>query len=130
MARRYADFLISNGLQYSEYMIPHHLYGRYQHALVWRVYATHCGAYADHVHTGELLAEQSAFKSCMYASDEGFLVEQAPVLLYGYDEELAVGVHLPPWIALARIDVCTCQLEHGTESICYIVACRKDAAAL
>ena len=56
-----------DSLQYLEQVVPYYLHCRYVEPLLWCVYATECGAEADHVKIRIALREETALQSGVYA---------------------------------------------------------------
>ena len=111
-------------------MVPHHLYGGDEELLVGAMDAAEGGAHAYHVHSRELLTEETTLQSCMDAANDGLLAEELLVLLNRDAEYLAVGVHLPSGIAFADLHPCSCQLEDCCEGVGHVDASAVDAASL
>ena len=111
-------------------MIPYHLYGWYQQALVGSVNKSQCWTKAYHIQLWVALREQTALQSGVDTANDWFLTKQFDVALAYYLLQLAVGLHLPCGISVARSSLGTGQLECGTDCGTHVVEVRHYVRAL
>lgn len=98
-------------LEYFEGLVPEHVDGFYEDALVGAVDTTEGGAIAYHVHFWVFLAYEAALKTCVYCADDGFFAVHLAIDVYGDFEERAVGVGSPAGVSVAVFDAGACEAE-------------------